>query len=103
MTLLDCHELAGVSFRFDARDSNDLLGQWPCETSIEQAPGGSVTSATHKDPDTGLKVTVHARRFDAFPGVDWVVEFENGGAADTPIIEDILPLDASVPISPKQR
>jgi alpha-galactosidase len=46
---------------------------------------------------------VHARRFEEFSALEWVVELENRGASDTPVIEDIMPLDLSLPVDEKER
>ena len=47
----------------------------------------------------GSEVRVEAIRYHDFPAVEWVLNFKNGGEADTPILEEILPLDASLPLT----
>ena len=85
-------------FRYAGRESRKFLGRWKRRTTTEKTRGGTVTHVTRTDSVTGLKITVHIRRFDNFPGVDWVGEIENSGTTDTPLIEDIWPLDLTVPI-----
>jgi len=92
-----------ISFRYDGRDSDELLPEWKTEVSTEINTRGELTHTTAVDPATGLKVMVHIQRFDGFPAVDWVVEFENCGSVDTPIIECILPMDVSVPMPSQER
>ena len=39
--------------------------------------------------------------FAGHPAVEWVLQFRNGGKADTPILENILPLDLAVGVPDK--
>ncbi len=103
MQFLDLAEMPRISFRYAGKSSNDFLPGWKQQASTEQLPSGTVTHVTYSDPVTSLQVHVHTLRFDGFLAMDWVVEFENCGMADTPIIEDILPLDVSVPMPPQER
>ncbi|HUU22506.1 MAG TPA: glycoside hydrolase family 36 protein [Phycisphaerae bacterium] len=103
MPFLDLTQVPGTSFRYADKGSGELLPGWKDHVATDKAPGGAVTHSTRTDPATGLKVTVHVRRFDDFPAADWVVEFENCGSADTPILADILAMDVLVPIPPQQR
>ena len=96
-------EIPSFSFRYGGNSSTELLGGWKKEVSTEEAAGGKITHIAYADPVTGLCATLHVRRFDDFPAVDWLVEFENRGPADTPILEDILPIDVCVPMSPTER
>ena len=53
--------------------------------------------ANYRDPTTGLVVRGVAIEYADFPAVEWVVHFGNTGAADTPILSDIQPLDVLLP------
>ena len=53
-------------------------------------------STTWTDPKTALEVRVDVTTFRGFPAVEWVLHFTNNGSADTPILENILPLDAKL-------
>lgn len=103
MPFLDLADVPRGSFRYDGKNSAEFLATWEHATSTEKVSGGRVTHSTWSDPDTGLRVATHVRRFDDFPAMDWVVEFENGGPGDTPIVEDILPLDVCVPMPSQER
>jgi len=96
-------KLPQLSFRWAGAPSKTFLEGWELQTSSEEAAGGSLTHVARTDPGSGLGVTLHIRRFDDFPAIDWVAEFENRGCADTPIIEDIEPLDISIPVPPEER
>ncbi len=103
--------LPRFSFRYNGMPSQDFLPTWRSEilpTEAITAPatvkeGTSVMQQAYLDPATGLRVVVTIRRFAAFPAMEWVVEFENLGATDTPIIEDILALDVTIPVAPRER
>lgn len=103
MPFLDFTEIPQISFNYAGRSSGDFLAGWQRQVTTEKAPDGSLTHVALIDPDTGLQVTIHSRRFDDFPAIDWFVELENRGAQDTPLLADILPLDISTPIPPQER
>ena len=73
------------SFIYNGKPSGELLGLWKIEKHG--------TTTTWTDLSTGLKVSMEAIRYSDYPGVDWVLYFENTGSKDTPIIEDIQALD----------
>ena len=50
----------------------------------------------YTDPVTGLMARATATVFKDFPAVEWVMHFQNTGAADTPILENIQALDAQL-------
>ena len=61
-------------------------------------------SDSYEDKATGLRVTVETKRFKDHPhAIDWVAYFENHGNADTPVIENILPLDLTAPMADKEK
>jgi alpha-galactosidase len=91
------------SFRYGGVLSTEFLAGWSTTQARETLPHGRLACTTWTDPATGLKVTLHERRFADFPAVDWMLEFANIGGADTPIIEDILPLDLTLPAAAKER
>ena len=92
-----------ISFRYGGRSSDEILPQWEAEESAAAGPNGVLVRRIITDPVTRLKVTVTVQQFDDCPAVDWVVQMENCGSTVTPIIEDILPLDLSVPVPAGER
>jgi alpha-galactosidase len=88
------------SFRYGGRDSAQFLAAW--QTSKQEVAGQAhVTRYRYKDPNTKLEVSAEVRLYPDYPGVvDWVLRFRNDGRADTPIIENILPLHWVVSTSP---
>ncbi len=88
------------SFKYDGKDSSQILSTW--QTSQETAAGrkGQTRRYIYTDPATHLKVTAEVRLYPNFPNVvDWVLYFKNDGTSDTPIIENILPLNWAIPAS----
>ncbi len=82
-----------VSFTYGGKASRDLLPSWKTEHH-------GTTVATFTDPTTGLVIRCETRRFADSNAIDWVVWFENTGKSDTPLLENIRPLDLSIPTEP---
>lgn len=91
------------SFVYGGKHSADLLGSWkPAQANPPAEAGRQHRSVTWTDPATGLEVTAEATLFPDFPSaVEWVLFFKNTGAADTPILENILPLDLRIAVPEK--
>lgn len=81
------------SFMYYGKESTQLLRTW--HLSEEDAIEGRVhiRRYSYQDPITRLTVVAEVRLYPEFPdAIDWVLRFRNDGIADTPIIENILPL-----------
>ncbi len=82
------------SFTYGGRHSDQLLPAWKlAEERDVSTPGKSVRVRTYTDPATGLVVRTTVIVYADFPTVEWTLSFRNTGAAATPIIEGVLPLD----------
>ena len=92
-----------ISFGYGGQPAAALIPHWRQEETVQPSAGGRTTHRRYIDPASGLAVTAHRRTFDAFPAVDWVLELENTGTADTPIIEHLLPLDLTRPHGRDER
>jgi len=103
MRLEDLSTLPAFSFRLEGVHSGTFLDGWAKAFSAEQDPGCTLEHYRWSDPDSGLSVLVHLRRFKDFPAVDWVVELQNNGGQDSPLIEDILALDLSLKAAAQER
>lgn len=84
------------SFTYNGVPSRDVLSSWKRETASESMEDRVVDTVRWTDPVTGLSVSALVTTYKAYPAVDWVVNFENTGAGDTPIIEDIQALDVGL-------
>lgn len=91
------------SFWYGGEPSQTLMPSWERKETVEETPGGQTRHLIFTDPKTRLRVTVHLRSFSDFDAFDWVLEFENQGTSDTPIIEEILPLDMTWPLPAKDK
>jgi len=88
------------SFTYDGKTSAQLLTHWKASVTSESNSSGIIRRYSYVDPVTRLKVTAEIHLYPEFPGVaDWVLRFRNDGTSDTPIIEDILPLNLAMPSS----
>jgi len=103
MSFLSSTALPSLSFRLGGRPSHEVLPTWTRETSAVGSPDRRLSRLSYRAAQEGLAATATVRRFTDFPAVEWVVELENHGSFDTPIIEDLLPLDISVPFPPQER
>ena len=60
----------------------------------ESIPGGVRHSISYRDPKTGLVVEIEVTRYSDAAALDWVCWLRNTGVTDTPILEELMPLDA---------
>jgi len=82
------------SFRLGGRSSAELLKTWQVKRETKSlAEGVKVQVVTWRDPQSGLECEMEQQTFAGFPAVEWVLRFRNTGKMDTPLIEDIRPLD----------
>jgi len=89
------------SFTYGGKDSAQILGTWQTLDEAASPANANCHRYIYTDPATHLKVTAEVRLFPDFPGVvDWLVRFRNDGTSDTPILENILPLNWTLSASP---
>ena len=85
------------SFVYGGRRSSELLGKWKRTVTEEPAAGGKQRRIlTLTDPETGLEVRAIATVYTDTPSVEWTLYFTNKGDKDTPILEKIKAVDATV-------
>lgn len=90
------------SFVYGGKPSAELLPTWrPAHQQQAVADGRERHAASYTDPATGLEVTSNVTLFLGYPAVEWVLQFRNAGQAETPILENILPLDLAVGVPAK--
>jgi len=85
------------SFRYGERTGSEVLAG--CEQTYEEQVrpnGAQVVRTIWRDGGTGLRITLEQETFPGFPGKEWVLYLSNEGQVDTPLLCDILPLDACV-------
>ncbi|MGI6495795.1 MAG: alpha-galactosidase [Kiritimatiellia bacterium] len=83
------------SFLYGGRPVSGLAGGWEVRHAapVEGDRGRSDTTTVWRDPATGLECELVVGRFEHFPAVEWQLRLRNTGGADTPLLEDIRPLD----------
>ena len=85
------------SFVYGGKPSAEFIRSW--KSDVKQVKVGTdrlMRTLTFTDPDTGLEVKAVASVYLDTPGVDWIIHFTNTGLKDTPIIEQVKAVDASV-------
>jgi alpha-galactosidase len=83
-----------LSFKYGGEDSSRFIASWhKTEGPVTPSEGGETHHYTYTDPVTKLKIAADVRTFTDFPAVEWLLHFTNGGTIDTPILENIAPLD----------
>jgi alpha-galactosidase len=87
------------SFVYDGRQAKEFLASWQKSETVHPLSGGrTLRTITYVDPATRLEVS---REITVFPGshaIEWVLRLHNGGLKDSPILENILPLDFDLPV-----
>jgi len=81
------------SFQYGGRAAAELLAGWKKTQTSKSAAGVTTQELTWRDPKTGLECVLELQTFAKFPAVEWVMRFRNTGKKDTPLIENIRPLD----------
>lgn len=92
--------LSSVPFsaNFGGQDLRSLLPAWTTRNSSRQCEGGQIDATAWSDPASGLKVTMHLRRFADFPAVDWFIEITNTGQGPSAILQQVQALDAALDV-----
>ncbi len=88
------------SFAYGLKSSASLMPGWQKRADTQKLDEARIQhNVSWTDPATGLTVRIAAVEFANSPVVEWTMYFRNGGKADTPILEDVQPLDLSLPVA----
>ena len=85
------------SFVYDGKPSSEVLKSWKSHVvvnKLDDARRQRVITLT--DPNTALELRCVAILYRNFPTVEWTLYFSNTGDHNTPIIEQIQPLDTTL-------
>lgn len=87
-----------ISFTYGGVASSMFLDSWPIHTEKTRI-SDTVTlhRVTRTDPKTKLECILEISEFADSPAVEWVCRFHNAGTTNTPILENILPIDVLGP------
>ncbi|MCX7424026.1 MAG: NPCBM/NEW2 domain-containing protein [Planctomycetia bacterium] len=85
------------SFVYGGKHSSEFINDWKREVKDEKVGDTKRRRAlTLTDPNTGLEVTAVCTMYLDTAGVDWTVYFTNKGSNDSPIVEQVRAVDATV-------
>jgi alpha-galactosidase len=85
------------SFVYGGKPAASFLSSWKkSETVHPLADGRTLRTVTYQDPVTHLEVSREITLFPKGNAIEWMLTLHNGGTQDTPILENILPLDAVI-------
>jgi alpha-galactosidase len=84
------------SFQYDGAASPAFLSQWQHTNETSEAQSRFIHKASWTDPSTHLRVSATVSAFKRYPAVEWVLEFENLGAQDTPLLDHVQALDVQL-------
>lgn len=87
-----------LSFLFDGQPSRQLLSQWTRRVSEEKEAELIRRTVIYTDSKTQIQLRVEGTLDLAFPSVEWIAYIKNAGKENTPILQDILALDAALPL-----
>jgi alpha-galactosidase len=83
------------SFLYDGKPSAEFLPTWDFKrTSRRLDAGRTEYTLVYSDPKTGLSIRCVGVENRRFPTVEWTLYFKNDGKKNTPLLADILALDA---------
>ena len=85
---------APFSFVYGGRPSGSFLADW--DYFIRDGINGQDYIASYTDPKTKLRIDCEIKTHPDTAAVDWVLRLTNTGDRDTPIIENLLPLDSAI-------
>jgi alpha-galactosidase len=98
--LLNAQSQLPFSFVYGRQSSEALLKVWPRKTVNRQLDGGRVEhTLVWTDPKTSLEVRITAVDYPSSPVVEWTEYLRNDGKVDTPILEDVQPLNVSLALT----
>lgn len=84
------------SFQYGGVRSDEAMKTWTRSTEVDSETDRDRHVVTWADETTGLRVQAEISVWKRYPAADWAIYFENAGKHDTPILEEIQTLHASV-------
>lgn len=95
-------QVASLPFSFKVDGVAAAECQWQVSSApARQTDAGIVHELTLAHAQSGLRVRCVATAFSDYPAIEWVLYLSNEGAEPTPIVSEILPLDAEIACEPE--
>ncbi len=83
------------SFTYDGKPSQELLPGWGLKRASRKLDDVRTEhTLTWNDPVTQLAIRCVGIEYRDFPTVEWTLHFKNEGEKDSPLLSDVLALDA---------
>lgn len=85
------------SFVYGGKNSNNFIKSWQfsAEKIKSTEPNSEVTAFTYSDKQSGLAVKCTVTSFTDFPAIEWVLNYSNTSAKNSPVIEKATAIDYS--------
>jgi alpha-galactosidase len=84
------------SFRYGGVASAACLKRWQRAVETKDTAARTIHEVSWTDPDTKLRLSATVTAFKRYPAVEWVLQFENLGTQDTPLLQDVQALDVQL-------
>ena len=84
------------SFRYGGDASATFLKNWQRTVETKDAAARTIHEVSWTDPATKLRVGATVTAFKRYPAVEWVLQFENLGTQDTPLLQEVQALDVQL-------
>jgi len=85
------------SFILEGMPSKQFIRNWKLHSLMQSGDQHrKIREVTLSDPHDCLQIHLIVTEYADFPAVEWLLEFENAGDQDTPIFEQIKPLDLDI-------
>ncbi len=92
---------AFFSFVYDGKPLAELLKTWSVKRSSRKIDDRRTErTLVYTDPKTGLELRLIGVEYHDFPAIEWMLYFKNTSGKDTPILEQIRPLDLTIESQP---
>ncbi|GMV37671.1 MAG: hypothetical protein AMXMBFR61_21790 [Fimbriimonadales bacterium] len=86
-----------ITYLFDGRQQRGIPKDWQPVIRTRSIDANLVEMVcSGGDPRTGLEVRVECLIYRDYPVIEWVAWFTNRGTAPTPLLSDVLALDATL-------
>lgn len=84
------------SFRYGKAGATTVLNSWQRTIETKETPNRIIHQRSWTDPNTSLRVSATAMVFKRYPAVEWMLEFENLGTEDTPLLDQVHAFDTQL-------
>jgi alpha-galactosidase len=84
------------SFNYGGAASSTLLPNWQRNVTTASQSDRTVHTVTWTDPATSFAVVADVTVYSNYPGVDWVLRFQNNGTATAPVVNNVQAVDLSL-------